>query len=106
MSKYIAFNGDGTDINYGPDSIEGTARTMLTYDGFEYNIIEEGGEFKLFVSRFSRNGSGGTQGMAEWPAYAAVTEAGVYENVIRMGGVQSTYAISEVDYAAMLAEVE
>lgn len=53
MEKVIAFSQSSTNISYGPNSIDGAASAMLTYDGFEYDIREEGGEFKLFVSRNS-----------------------------------------------------
>ena len=110
IDQFIAFSQDDTDINYGPDSIEGAARAMLTYDGFEYDIREEGGEFNLYVSRNSAASMLGARDKTEWPAYSASSEAGVYENVIKKGGVQGTYAMSEADCAAAdaaaLAEAE
>lgn len=107
MTKFIAFSQSGTEINYGADSVEGTARAMLTYDGYEFDIIHgDDGDFHLFVSRFSRNSTGGAKDKVEWPKYAADSEAGVYENVVKMGGVQGCYAMSEADHATMLAEAE
>lgn len=104
--KFYAFSSNNNDIGSGLCDTEEAARAMLTYDGFEYEIRNEDGEFKLFVSRFSRNSGIGSKDKAEWPKYAATTEAGVYANVVEMGGVQGTYAQSEEDYNRMLAEAE
>lgn len=107
MEKFIAFNEHSEDIGDGPVSAKSAAHAMLTYDGFDYEIRQEGDEFKLFVSRNSLNSvAGRAGGYAEWPDYAASTEAGVYENVIRKGGVGKAYAMTESEYAAMLANPE
>jgi hypothetical protein len=98
MLKFIAFSSQGDDISGGVQPAEVIASSMLDYDGFEYFIWKENGEFKLFVSRGSRHGYGGTRGFAEWPSYAASTKSGVFESVIKKGGVQDTYALSEADY--------
>lgn len=107
MTNFIAFSQNDEKINYGADSIEGTARAMLNYDCFAFDIVHgDDNYFHLFVSCNSANSMLGAKNMAEWPDYAAASEAAVYENVVKMGGVQGCYAMSEADYAKMLAEVE
>lgn len=107
MTRFIAFSSNDTEINYGADSVESTARAMLNYDGFAFDIVRaDDGYFHLFVSRNSGASMRGNRDLVEWPDYAAASEAGVYENVVKMGGVQGCYAMSEADHATMLAEAE
>lgn len=106
MTNFIAFSQNDEQINYGADTIEGTARAMLTYDGFAFDLAKgDDGNFHLLVSRHSGASMLGNRDLVEWPNYAAASEAGVYENVVKMGGVQGCYAMSEADHAAMLDEV-
>ncbi len=106
MTQFHTFHADGSPLNDGAADLQDAAHTMLTYDGHDFEIRHEDGEFKLFVSRFSQNSCGGKHDLVEWPKYSAKSEAEVFANVIKMGGVNDYYAMTAAEYAEMVAEAE
>lgn len=100
-TKYIAFRHDGDIINEGL-TLENAAHEILTYDGYEYEIKQEDGIYKLYVSTHSSNSTLGAKNKNEWFDYAANTEQGVYALVWELGGVHDAFIRSEGEYKEYL----
>lgn len=106
MKQFHTFHADGSPISNGAVDLNSAAYDLLTYDGHNFEIRKEDGEFKLFVSRHSSNSTLGGRDLVEWTKYSAKSEAEVLVNVVKMGGVNNYYAMSAEEYAEMVAEAE
>lgn len=98
---YRVFDNNG---ELGRDlTVTEAAHIMLTADGYCCRIRLEDGLYNLYVSNMSQNSYGYNDKFSMWPDYSADTEEEVYENVIRLGGVNVS-AMTEQEYQLLITE--
>jgi hypothetical protein len=109
MTAYTVYNPTDwrTEAESGM-SLADAAFTMLTYDGHEWEIREEGDAFHLYTSWFSRNSpcGGGELTRSVISSYAtdrAVAETEIFERVISEDWWHLE-CLTDAEYLAMRVE--
>lgn len=87
MITYIVYNPNSDTEAESGLCLADAANAMMTYDGHEWEIREEGGQFNLYTSQFSRNSPCGGRDLVRSvvSSYAAnrdAAETEIFERVI------------------------
>jgi len=105
MATYAVLDRHGSLQDRGLDA-SAAAQLVLTHDGHEYEIRSGGKWLDLWVSRASRNASGGTGGMTRSIVFGA-TEDDIWREVIARAGMwdeQIVHTDSDYDVLSRITD--
>ena len=111
MTTYTVFHSNDTSRATSRLTLEEAAHELLTYDGHDYEIRQEGTFFdgspmyRLWVTQFSRNSPLGGQPMVK-AAVLGENEREIWCRTIELAPWRGMEAVTDEQYDQMLADLE